>query len=297
MTKQLLGWENDSTPRSFLIEGRLIRKQAELAEAQLKCYENKLNKLRNKMWIKQTDPLELLKTALERWNKSENFEEFEFRKITLLETSQLVSKLGNSTTYGHDEIDALTIKLILPYILIPLQHIVNSSLVSNKFAMKWKLHKVIPLLKSTDSNKLDPEEYRPVSLLSTTAKIVERAAQIQLLDFFEKTEQLNNNAHAYRPNLSTTTTIMQICEALYESAELCNIASILTVDQSAAFDTLNHEILLNKMKLYKVGPNALLWLRDYLTNRSQYVSIGTATSRWRTLEYGVPQGSVLGPLL
>ena len=86
-------------------------------------------------------------------------------------------------------------------------------------------------------------------------------------------------------------------DALYQSAEDKNIASLMTVDQNTAFDSLNHDILLDKLKLYGLGKDALDWIRDYLTNRAQYVKIGNAKSRWRSLKYGVPQGSVLGPLL
>ena len=85
--------------------------------------------------------------------------------------------------------------------------------------MKWKLAKILPLLKEKDSDKLDPAQYRPISLLSTIAKIVERAAQTQLLEFLETSEQLNPNSHAYRSGLSTTTTLSQICENIYQGVE------------------------------------------------------------------------------
>ena len=249
------------------------------------------------MWPKQSDPLNLLKQALDKWKNKDKVNTFSFKEISILETSNLVAKLGNSVSYGHDGIDALTFKLILPTILIPLNHLVNTSLKTNKFAMKWKLSKVIPLLKDKDSNRLSPAEYRPVSLLSTTSKVVERAAQLQLLKFMEDSGQMNGSGHAYRPGLSTTTTIAQICDTLYQSLELRNITSLLTVDQSAAFDTLSHDIMIQKMELYGLGQGAIEWLKDYLRLRSQYVKIGTAVSRWRNVEHGVPQGSVLGPLL
>ena len=124
------------------------------------------------MWPKKNDPLDLLRNALDRWDKKEQVGTFSFRRITTLETSQLVAKLGNLVAYGHNGIDSLSLKLILPQIIIPLTHLVNTSLMQNKFAMKWKLSKVVPLLNDKSSCKLDPNEYRPVSLLSSTSKIV-----------------------------------------------------------------------------------------------------------------------------
>ena len=297
LTKELLGWKSDSAPKCLLVEGKLLRKPCEIANAQLDFYEKKLNTLRGKLAPKTSNPLDLLKNALDKWDKKDEVNSFSFKEISILETSNLVSKLGNSVSYGHDGIDALSFKLILPTILIPLNHIINTSLRKGKFAMKWKLSKVIPLLKSKDSNRLDAGEYRPVSLLSTTSKVVERAAQLQLLKFFEDSGQLNNSGHAYRTGLSTTTTVAQICDELYQAAEQKNIASIMTVDQSMAFDTLSHDILVQKLELYGVGPDALEWIRDYLGNRAQYVKVGSAASKWRTMKYGVPQGSVMGPLL
>ena len=213
----------------------------------------------------------------QKWNKSDQIVPFNFKEISLAETAKLVANLSNTVSFGHDEIDAMTIKLILPQILIPLNFLINTSLRESKFAMKWKLARLLPLHKDKDSNRLDPTQYRPISLLSTVSKIVERAAQIQLLKFLEDSELLNPSSHAYKVGLSTTTTLAQICDRIYQGIENKDISEILTVDQSAAFDTINHEILLNKMELYGAGENARAWLKDYLVGRSQYVKIGSAS--------------------
>ena len=155
--------------------------------------------------------------------------------------------------------------------------------------MKWKLARLLPIIKDKDSNKLDPAQYRPISLLSTVSKIVERAAQIQLLKYLEDANLLNPNSHAYRVGMSTTTTLGQICELIYQGVEGKDISEILTVDQSAAFDTINHDILLDKLELYGVGAEARDWVRDYLHGRAQYVKLGAATSNWSTVDCGVPK--------
>ena len=221
------------------------------------------------MTKKMANPLELLERALGRWKGRKNVKTFHFREISMLETSQIVGKLGNSISFGHDKIDAMMLKLILPSILIPLRHLINMSLTQRKFVIKWKISKVVPLLKDRNSNKLDPNEYRPVSLLSTTLKLIKRAAQTQLLQFFEDSGQLNSGGHAYRHFLSTTTTIAQICDQLYQAAEERKISSVMTLDQSAAFDCISHQLLLDKLKLYQVETDALEWIGNYLKYRSQ----------------------------
>ena len=105
-----------------------------------------------------------------------------------------------------------------------------------------------------------------VSHLSPT-KIAERAAQVQLQEFFLNTGQLNCAAHAYKAAYSTTTTIASITDEIYEAAEDKRIAQIMTIDQTAAFDSISHDILNRKLELYGVGENARKWIRSYLTYR------------------------------
>ena len=167
----------------------------------------------------------------------------------------------------------------------------------SEFCRKWKFSKLSPRLKSQELNKMLPSSYRPVAILSTTSKIIERAAQTQLSEFFEKNKLFNPSNHAYRKHLSTATTLTEITDELYESIEKKNIAQIMTLDQTAAFDCVSFEILLGKLERYKIGQEARNWIRDYLTGRTQFVEIGTSKSRMETVRSGVPQGSVIGPFL
>ena len=300
ITKNLLGWDNDLGPKKFLSQGKLIRSPKELANLQLKHYEDKVNTLiTNLQKVPGTPGLaeEKLLQALESWPQRTLIPKFKFRKISILETSRIVSELSNSTSCGQDEIDSNFIKLILPSLLIPINHLVNTSLSTSTFANKWRISQIHPLLKDKDLNQLDPGSYRPVSMLSTLSKITERAAQLQLLQFMENTGQINNNGHAYRKGMSTTTAIAEMSDELHRATECRKITSIMTLDQSSAFDMINVEILLRKMKLYNVDDEAIQWFRNYLTYRTRYVTIGASNSNMRPTTRGVPQGSVLGPLL
>ena len=178
-----------------------------------------------------------------------------------------------------------------------IRHLVNTSLLTGKFAMKWKFAKISPRLKSNDLDKCSVNSYRPVAILSATSKIIERAAQLQLLYFLENTQQLNESNHAYRQTFSTTTTLTEILNNIYEGAENKMMTSLMATDQTAAFDTVNHKLLIEKLQRYKIGKEACDWIADYLRHRTQYVVLGRSKSIMKTVEHGVPQGSVIGPLL
>ena len=105
------------------------------------------------------------------------------------------------------------------------------------------------------------------------------------------------SAHAYRKGLSTTTTLSEICDLLYGAAEHREISSIMTIDQTLAFNCINHDLLLQKMKKYNMDQNVIDWTESYLKFRTEMVTVGGAESRMSPVHRGVPQGSVMGPLL
>ena len=243
------------------------------------------------------NPFRFLDKALEKWEQRDARPIFEFREISHSETLTLISSLSDSESFGQDCIDSLSIKSVAGEISGPIRHLINTSLKSRKFAMKWKTAKVTPRLKGRGMDRMDVSSFRPVAVLSTVSKLVERAAQQQLLKFMEETCQLNPSSHAYRQHLSTTTTLAEILDILYQGAEDRKLASVMAIDQSSAFDCIDHQILLKKLQRYNIGTAAVEWIKDYLGHISQYVVIGAGTSRMTALERGVPQGSVLGPLL
>ena len=120
---------------------------------------------------------------------------------------------------------------------------------------------------------------------------------MQLLDFLENTRQLNRASHTYQKSLSTTTTITEVCDKLYQATEEKLITEVMTVDQSAAFDVLNHEILIRKFKHYNLSTEAVKLFQSYLSFRTQYKTIGASNSRMTQIDRGIPQGSMVGPLL
>ena len=296
-TKKLLKWKTGSSPQNFLIHGKWIRRPVELANEQMKFFNMKVNKLIDNLPVTQTNPLEWLTNARMKWKNKDNIRCLHFREISLLETTQLITSLGNSTTSGIDLIDALAIKSVAAELAPPIQHLINTSLRTSKFATRWKTSKLIPLLKSSDKNKLLPSSYRPISILPTISKLVEKAAQAQLFMHMEDNGLLNTSMHAYRTGHSTTTALLDLTEELYRNADNKKISTIMTLDQSAAFDCVQHSLLISKLEMYYMDKTVIEWVKNYLNYRSQFVVIGTASSNIFPMSRGVPQGSVLGPLL
>ena len=186
------------------------------------------------------DPLGLLKDTISRWGAhSRNRQVFKLRQITILETLNLIQSLGNNTCYGHDGINALSIKI--------------AAAVLSNFLMKWKIAKIIPLWKGKGLSKSCTKNYRPISMLPIIAKLTEKTVQKQLLEFLMNTKQLNMNHHTYQGSHSTTTTLIQISDAIISATDKNQISVLTTIDETAAFDTVNYKILDRKLQLYNCG--------------------------------------------
>ena len=234
---------------------------------------------------------------MDNWSQKGRVNKFEIREITDIEVVSLISKLGDSTAFGHDMIDSLAIKLAAVHLYRPIKHLVNLSIRTTTFATKWKMTKIVPLKKSKDLDKMEPSSYRPVCLLSPISKIVERTVQQQLSEHLENTGQLNTNQHAYRTSLSTSSALIQMTDIIYTATDRNQFVEVMALDQSSAFDCVNRDILYRKLSKYNIGEKTLKWISTYMENRTQYTSIGNSISRMVPVERGVPQGSVLGPLL
>ena len=224
-------------------------------------------------------------------------DKFKFKEINLLQTIKLIGGLGNSTSAGIDNIDALAIKAAAVHLAHPLMHLVNTSLKNSKFASRWKISKLLPLLKSPELNKLSPSSFRPIAILPTISKLVEKVAQSQILSYLEENDMINSTSHAYRSGYSTTSALLELSEELYKGADEKKVLVIMTLDQSAAFDCVQHQLLMDKLAMYNMDDTVLKWVSSYLSHQSQFVSVGTAKSTIHSMKRGVPQGSVLGPLL
>ena len=239
-----------------------------------------------------------LQAALENWGPNKDLrDKFTFKPVTTATTLKTIKSLGNNTSTAHDKICATAIKTGANILAGPITHIVNLSIRDSVFPAKWKIGVLLPLHKGKGLDKKDPKSYCPISLLPVIGKITERLLQPQIMEFMTVSKQLNVNHHSYRAGHSTTTALLKLSDVIFESCNLNKITTLITVDQSAAFDVLSHVTLLRKLTLYNWSEATTNWILSYLSHRSDYVTIGTKSSKYRTVRHGVPQGSVLGPIL
>ena len=279
-------------------DGKKITDPQLMADLQMAVFSNKTAKLISELPPPVMDPCEVLQESLDNWgNKKDSRKRFNFTTVSNLETLNIIKDISNTTSSANDRIDAISIKHGASILHGPITHVINCSIRTAKFATRWKIGKLLPLHKGKGLNPSDPRSYRPISLLPVIGKIVERALQPQILDFMETLGQLNSNHHSYRKAHSTVTAMIQLSDAIFSGCDAKRITTLVTLDQSAAFDVLSHDILRRKLKLYNFGEEALNWVSSYLSFRSHFVSIGTRDSKYSTVKSGVPQGSVLGPIL
>ena len=177
----------------------------------------------------------------------------------------------------------------------PLTYVCNLSLTSGVFPDKMKLAKVLPIFKGGDKHIFT--NYRPVSLLPQCSKVLEKLFNIRLNEFVTKHSILCPNQYGFRKGHSTALALAESVEVIKQSLERNLYVLGIFIDLRKAFDTINHEILIEKLYNYGVRDNSLEWIRSYLLNRTQYVQVGEAISSHKRVSCGVPQGSILGPQL
>ena len=223
-----------------------------------------------------------------------NFDSFLF--VTSDTVARAIKQLPNKSS-SRDPIHTALLKESV--ILVPfLTHLFNLSLSSGVFPAHWKHACITPVLKKGRLNPLEVSSYRPISNLAVLSKILEKLVSMQLRSYLRDNNLLPSFQSAYRPHYSTETAVLKLTSDILLSLDKGNVCLLSCLDLSAAFDTVDHSILLSRLHTtYGLCGTALDWFTSYLSDRSQSVRYGMSTSQSRNLGHGVPQGSVLGPLL
>ena len=220
---------------------------------------------------------------------------FNFHNIEETDIMQIIDNLPNKTSRGNDDLSYQLIKRIKTSLTKPLSIIINQILNSGIFPEKLKIAKVIPIYKK-DDNKLF-NNYRPISLLPVISKIVEKCMYKQLYHYFQQNNMFCANQYGFRTGHCTEYAALEIIDRVTTQLDIKDIPLNIFLDLSKAFDSLDHAILLNKLKYYGVIGTPLQLIKSYLTDRNQFVQIDNTKSSILHLKTGVPQGSILGPLL
>jgi hypothetical protein len=208
-----------------------------------------------------------------------------------------VNKLKPKSSSGHDGFSTKILKDTIENIIEPITYIVNQSFNKGVFPDEMKIAKVIPIYKTTEKNLL--KNYRPVSLLPAFSKLLEKLMYTKLMAFLTKNNILYKHQYGFRPKHCTVHPIMHLLSHCANASSKPEQEFTLAVlcDLSKAFDVINHEILLEKLKIYGIRGIVNDWFKSYLSERSQFVEIDNIKSQKLSIKCGVPQGSILGPLL
>ncbi len=197
-----------------------------------------------------------------------------------------------------DTVPSKLLKEVLPEVIDPLLNIINSSLSSGYVKKTFKLAVIKPLIEKT---QLDPKElinYRPISNLPFLSKILEKVVSSQIFSFLEKNDICEDFQSGFRPYHSTESALIRVTNNLLLSSDRGRISLLVLLDLSATFDTIDHNILLNRLENdVGIRGSALAWFKSYLSDRLQFVAVNEEVSYQSQVQYGVLQGSVLGPLL
>ena len=212
-----------------------------------------------------------------------------------LEVREAIDNIDNKNSSGLDDICNLVVKSCSESLAPILTELINNSFKTGIFPEDLKRAKVFPLYNG--DSKADLNNYRPISLLIVFSKNFERIMYNRIYRYVEHFQLLNSKQFGFRKKHSTIDAIAELTERLRENYKSRTVTSTVFLDLKKAFDTIDHGILGKKLTRYGICGNARNWILSFVTGRSQRTVCNGFSWDWRELNYGVPQGSVLGPLL
>ena len=258
----------------FASVGSNLAKQQECSPSELKNYLNDLNQHTHSMFFSPTTTHEIL---------------------------TLIQNLPNKTSSGYDNINNLLLKKLAAHIAVPLEIIFNKSIEEGKFPESMKKADIVPLYKNKD--KQECSNYRPISLLITISKLLEKIIYRRVYQFLEKSEQIFPSQYGFRTSYSCENAVSELLSTIIKGKEQGLYTISMFLDLSKAFDSLEHDMMLKKLESYGVRGIALQWFKSYLSNRQIRTKCHISSngqieySEYKSINYGAPQGSCLGPLL
>ena len=220
---------------------------------------------------------------------------FELKEVDESTVLKQLHALKPNKAIGLDNISARLLKCSAHTIAPSITKLLNVSIRTGTVPDLWKCSKITALFKAGD--RTNASNYRPISILPTLCKLLERTIHTQLYDYLNANDLLTNKQFGFRRGSSTVSALSAFADEMLLNMEQGNFYGAVFIDLTKAFDTVCHNTLLSKLSAIGVTDHALLWFQSYLGNRKQRVSCGVELSEELPVIYGVPQGSILGPLL
>ena len=271
-------------PITILKKNVTINQPQEIANEFAEFFPNKIQKIKDTLKT-STYPLH---TSFSVNDFYRGEVKFKFLPVTEIEIINHIKTLSSSTATGHDFISNKLLKDVKYLISKPLSKIINNAIRRESFPESWKLGKICALYKK-----------KGITLLCSLSKIFEKILHSQILNYFDLYNLFDPRQYGFRQGYSCELAVADLVNTILMAKENANSSKIngLLFDLSAAFDIVEHEKLLGKLKSYGFKNSALNLLSSYLSNRYSYVEVETKKSKNFHLKFGVPQGSILGPLL
>ena len=290
--KEIIGKSKMTTeclPKSLIINEVDISDEKEIATNLNKYFSNVGKNLASK--------IQKSKKHFNAYLNKSNFPDISNETLTHKELELAFSSLKRNKGLGYDGISSNIIIDTKRYIMNPLLHIFERSLEAGKFPNELKTAKIIPIYK-TKGEKTEMSNYRPISILPAISKLLERIIYNRIYKHAIENKILFQKQFGFQKDMSTDYAICELVNDLLTSFDEGKFTLGVFIDLSKAFDTVDHKILLSKLKHYRINGKILELLEDYLSNRRQFIKYGNnLQTPYELVTCGVPQGSILGPLL
>ena len=277
--------KDDSTIDHLIVDGKRITSDFEIA--------TQLNNFFTEIGHKTASQIPLTNVNYQSFLPPSTHPEFSFNTITDTEIDKIITDLKPKYSTGHDHINTILIKHLKHELIKPLTLIANQMITTSIFPDQLKIAKIKPIHKKDD--KHISTNYRPISLLPSVSKILEKVMLLQLDNHFTNNQLYFKSQYGFRKKRSTELAILEFTDRIIQNMDHNVTPTAIFLDLSKAFDTLNHNILTNKLKYYGIRNTSLNLCQSYLSNRKQFVTVNNETSSNLNISIGVPQGSILGP--
>lgn len=243
------------------------------------------------------------KTLASKIKRDANYNEKKFispnsfflRPTDSLEIKKIITELSNNKSAGIDHLRAETLKLISNYIIEPFAFIINKCMETGVWPSAFKESLIIPIYKSGNTSYV--QNYRPISLITNLTKVFEKVIKMRLNSYIKKFNLISEKQFGFKENVSAQDAILELTTKIYSALDKNKPCLCAFIDLSKAFDTVSHDLLLQTLEDIGIRDKCLDLFASYLNNRIQCARVNGVLSESLVIEYGVPQGTVLGPLL
>ncbi len=273
-------------------DGSSIKGEANLADCMNRYYISKIDTIRER--IEETKVTCSIGDEQQQQQQRQQQDRFRFRSPSEKEVVAAIMGLNNTPAIGVDGIPVVVLKQVAPVIAAPVAHLIKMSFKSSMVPTGFKKASIVPLHKRNKPPR-NPSSYRPVAILAALSKVIERVVLQQVSPHLAAL--LPPEQFGFRPKRSTSAAIAYAHGSWVRAKAEGLMVAIVGYDLSSAFDTIDVDMVSNKLQGFGVVKEENRWFHNYLSDRKQQVRYNSSRSSYRDVRYGVPQGSILGPLL